>query len=90
MKKSDYFVHNSCFVDDNVLIGKGTKIWAPLLLWDKVRIIEEALRLGIPIERTWSCYNGEENPCGVCDSCRIRDDALKKLGRSDLCSQKNS
>lgn len=27
MKKSDYFVHNSCFVDDNVLIGEGTKIW---------------------------------------------------------------
>ncbi|MCM8821284.1 MAG: N-acetyltransferase [Candidatus Omnitrophica bacterium] len=24
---SDYFVHHSSFVDDNVVIGKGTKIW---------------------------------------------------------------
>ena len=24
---SDYFVHESSYVDDNVEIGKGTKIW---------------------------------------------------------------
>ena len=23
----DYFVHESCYVDDNIKIGKGTKIW---------------------------------------------------------------
>ena len=24
---NDYFVHESSYVDDNVVIGKGTKIW---------------------------------------------------------------
>ena len=27
MDKSNFFVHESCFVDDNVEIGEGTKIW---------------------------------------------------------------
>ena len=49
-------------------------------------IVQEALRLGVPIEQTWSCYSGGEHPCGVCDSCRIRDAALIEAGRPDLTS----
>ena len=66
--------------------GCGPQLWAPLLAWSKKRIVEEALRLQIPIERTWSCYSNGNRPCSVCDSCRIRDDALKAVGRADLCS----
>ncbi len=66
--------------------GNGVKIWAPLVNWEKVRIVQEALRLGIPIESTWSCYTENKKPCGKCDSCRIRDSALLKIGRKDLCS----
>lgn len=66
--------------------GRGPRLWAPLVEWRKQRIVEEALRLGVPIERTWSCYSGGEHPCGVCDSCRIRDAALRDAGRPDLCS----
>lgn len=64
----------------------GIKLWAPLIYWQKTQIVKEALRLGIPIERTWSCYNDQKTPCGICDSCRIRDAALKQAGRPDLCS----
>ena len=67
--------------------GKGIKLWAPLLTWKKTTIFKEALRLKIPIEKTWSCYQGESKPCGRCDSCRIRDKALQEIGRKDLCSQ---
>jgi len=67
--------------------GKGITLWAPLLDWEKTKIFKEALRLKIPIEETWSCYQGEIKPCGICDSCRIRDQALEKIGRKDLCSQ---
>ena len=66
--------------------GHGTKLWAPLINWNKKEIASEALRLGLPIEKTWSCYAGEKMPCGKCDSCRIRNKALKEVGRSDLCS----
>ena len=66
--------------------GRGIQLWAPLVSWSKTRIVEEALRLGVPIEDTWSCYSGGESPCGVCDSCRIRDAALRDAGRADLCS----
>ena len=67
--------------------GKGIKLWAPLLDWEKTKIFKEALRLKIPIEKTWSCYQGGSKPCGKCDSCRIRDTALKEIDREDLCSQ---
>lgn len=70
--------------------GNGTKLWAPLIHWNKVQIIQEALRLKVPIQETWSCYSGESRPCGVCDSCRIRDEALNKANRSDLCSHRRS
>jgi len=67
--------------------GKGIELWAPLLHWGKTKIFREALRLKIPIEKTWSCYQGEPKACGECDSCRIRDQALKEIGRLDLCSR---
>ena len=66
--------------------GHGTQLWSPLVHWSKTRIVEEALRLNVPIEATWSCYSGGTHPCGVCDSCRIRDAALLEAGRPDLCS----
>ncbi|MFM7647453.1 MAG: 7-cyano-7-deazaguanine synthase QueC [Cyanobium sp.] len=66
--------------------GLGARLWAPLVTWDKATIVREALRLGVPIAATWSCYSGEDLPCGVCDSCRIRDAALVAAGRPDLTS----
>ena len=70
--------------------GNGIKVWAPLITWSKKRIIQEALRLKIPIEETWSCYVGKDTPCGKCDSCRIRDQALLALGKSELTSANGS
>jgi 7-cyano-7-deazaguanine synthase len=66
--------------------GHGARLWAPLVRWSKTEIVQEALRLGVPIATTWSCYSGGEIPCGLCDSCRIRDDALREAGRPDLAS----
>jgi len=66
--------------------GHGPQLWAPLVTWSKTEIVRQALRLGVPIDATWSCYSGGEAPCGVCDSCRIRDAALIAAGRADLAS----
>jgi 7-cyano-7-deazaguanine synthase len=56
--------------------GKAPKLIAPLVMDSKTDIVRRAQLLGVPIEITWSCYQGGEVPCGVCDSCRIRDKAL--------------
>ena len=66
--------------------GHAPSLWAPLVHWSKTEIVRQALRLGVPIAHTWSCYSGGDQPCGVCDSCRIRDRALIKAGRPDLAS----
>ena len=62
------------------LEGHAPKLVAPLVMDSKVDIVRRAARLGVPIEKTWSCYQGGSQPCGVCDSCRIRDEALVKAG----------
>jgi 7-cyano-7-deazaguanine synthase len=56
--------------------GNAPNLIAPLVMDSKTDIVRRARRLGVPIELTWSCYQGGEVPCGVCDSCRIRDKAL--------------
>jgi 7-cyano-7-deazaguanine synthase len=66
--------------------GCGARLWAPLVSWSKLEIVRQALRLGVPIAATWSCYSGGQQPCGLCDSCRIRDGALIEAGRADLAS----
>ncbi|QEY32647.1 7-cyano-7-deazaguanine synthase QueC [Synechococcus sp. RSCCF101] len=66
--------------------GHAPRLWAPLVQWSKTRIVQEALRLNVPIASTWSCYSGGSEPCGLCDSCRIRDAALIEAGRPDLAS----
>ncbi|BAU63502.1 exsB protein [Stanieria sp. NIES-3757] len=69
--------------------GKAPQLIAPLVQDSKVDIVRRALKLGVPIEVTWSCYQGGEQPCGLCDSCRIRDRALIEAGRPDLASNHN-
>ena len=67
--------------------GHGARLWAPLISWSKTEIVRQALRLGVPIADTWSCYSGGDQPCGRCDSCRIREAALIEAGRPDLTSR---
>lgn len=68
------------------LEGKAPKLVAPLVMDSKVDIVRRALQLKVPIHLTWSCYQGEDEPCGLCDSCRIRDRALIDAGRPDLAT----
>ena len=68
------------------LEGKAPKLIAPLVMDSKTDIVHRALKLGVPIEQTWSCYQGGEDPCGLCDSCRIRDKALIEAGQPDLAT----
>ncbi|MGK7915776.1 MAG: 7-cyano-7-deazaguanine synthase QueC [Prochloraceae cyanobacterium] len=66
--------------------GKAPQLVAPLVRDSKLDIVRRALSLGVPIEDTWSCYQGGEEPCGLCDSCRLRDRALIEVGRPELAT----
>lgn len=68
------------------LEGKAPQLVAPLVRDSKVDIVRRALRLGVPIAATWSCYQGGEKPCGLCDSCRFRDCALLEAGHPELAT----
>jgi 7-cyano-7-deazaguanine synthase len=70
------------------LIRTGTKegditVATPLIHMRKSEIIQLALELSAPLHLTWSCYSGEEEACGVCDSCALRLRAFAQAGVED-------
>ncbi|MCB4760613.1 MAG: 7-cyano-7-deazaguanine synthase QueC [Sulfurovum sp.] len=70
-------------------INLGTKekthieIKMPLVHLKKREIVAKALELNVPLESTWSCYQSEDEACGVCDSCRLRLQGFKETGIKD-------
>jgi 7-cyano-7-deazaguanine synthase len=63
--------------------GEAIAIFTPLIDLKKTDIIQLGNRLGVPWDKTWSCYAGEEKACGVCDSCRLRLAAFEALNLRD-------
>lgn len=63
-------------LDEAVYLGtRHVTINAPYLSWSKAQVIEWGRQLGAPIEWTWSCYRGDETPCGRCGACVSREAA---------------
>jgi 7-cyano-7-deazaguanine synthase len=63
--------------------GDPIEIITPLINLKKTEIIQLGDRLGVPWQQTWSCYSGDEVPCGTCDSCLLRLAAFRELGLVD-------
>ncbi|WP_139491444.1 7-cyano-7-deazaguanine synthase QueC [Brevibacillus dissolubilis] len=63
--------------------GDSLKIEAPLMHLSKKETIELGLKLGVPYHLTTSCYQGDEEACGVCDSCRLRIKGFQEAGSAD-------
>jgi 7-cyano-7-deazaguanine synthase len=63
--------------------GKPLKILAPLLRLDKKGVVKLAARVGAPLNLTWSCYAGKANPCGACDSCKLRAKGFREARLPD-------
>jgi len=71
------------------LIRAGTRpetsieIVTPVIAMRKSEIVRRGMELRAPLERTWSCYQFEDEACGVCDSCRLRLLAFAEAGVTD-------
>lgn len=56
---------------------------APFIHSPKSEVVRQGLELHVPYELTWSCYEGGDTPCGVCGTCRDRQDAFAQNGVTD-------
>jgi 7-cyano-7-deazaguanine synthase len=72
----------------NEVVKAGTKegtirVVTPLIAMHKAEIVRLGLELSAPFDLTWSCYQGEDRACGVCDSCVLRLRAFREVGAED-------
>lgn len=63
--------------------GLPVTIETPLLNLSKADIVRLGTSLGVPYELTTSCYQGQEEACGECDSCRLRLEGFRQAGVKD-------
>jgi 7-cyano-7-deazaguanine synthase len=72
----------------NALIRQGTRegdirVETPLIHLRKSEIVRLGVELGAPFHVSWSCYSGEREACGVCESCVLRLRAFREAGAVD-------
>ncbi len=65
--------------------GKNIQLHTPLIDLSKEAIIAKGLHLGVDYSVTVSCYQADKDglACGVCDSCRLRQNGFKAAGVVD-------
>ena len=63
--------------------GSGIVVKAPLIRLKKKDIVHMGRSMGVPFERSWSCYLDGKRACGVCDSCALRLRAFAEAGAVD-------
>ena len=55
----------------------------PFSSFTKADIVKLGDELGVPFEKTWSCYKGGQIHCGVCGTCVERREAFELAGVTD-------
>jgi 7-cyano-7-deazaguanine synthase len=77
-----------------ILVGtrpeSNIEITTPVIALKKSEIIRKGIELGAPLHLTWSCYQSEDFPCGVCASCLLRTRAFAEAGAIDPISQRGA
>jgi len=65
--------------------GKQFTIHTPLARMKKSEIIQKGIELGMDYSLTSTCYNPDEegNPCGRCDSCKLRLKGFREARLTD-------
>lgn len=60
--------------------GHQLQIVAPFVNLTKKDVVAIGVKLNVPYQLTWSCYEGKDEPCKVCGTCRDRCEAFLANG----------
>jgi len=90
----DHAVYPDCRQSFNMPMREAIKagtyrnitLVTPFALNAKWYIVTEGVRLGVPMELTWSCYKGDDKHCGVCGTCVERKEAFV-LAAKNTCKE---
>ena len=70
-------------IDEGTKPSTKIKIVTPIIHLSKAEIVKKGIELAAPLHLTWSCYQNEDEACGVCDSCALRLRGFKQAGIDD-------
>lgn len=66
---------------EHALADPHIRILTPLIYRTKAEIVQSAVQLGVPLEKTMSCYRPRDRtPCGDCNACKLRRQAFEANG----------
>ena len=79
------YTRSACAANEGFLV-EDFQILAPFVHVSKTDIVRIGSALGVPFERTWSCYRGDTVHCGTCGTCTERREAFEQNGIADPTS----
>jgi 7-cyano-7-deazaguanine synthase len=62
------------------LAGLSARIETPYQILSKRDVVQIGQSLGVPFDKTWSCYIGGQEPCYSCEACKKRTEAFLQAG----------
>lgn len=63
--------------------ARDLAVEAPLAELTRQEVVLLGKRLKLPFDKTWSCYRGNEEPCGKCLGCATRTAGFLRAGLPD-------
>ena len=81
--RPDFFSAFEKMIDAGTKPSTKIKIETPIINFSKEEIVKKGIELGAPLHLTWSCYQNEDEACGVCDSCALRLRGFRMAGLED-------
>jgi len=86
--RPDFFSAFEKMIDLGTKPETKIKIETPIIHLSKSEIVKKGIELGAPLHLTWSCYQNEDEACGICDSCALRLRGFQQAGVEDPIAYK--
>lgn len=87
----DHYIYPDCRPSFTLPLSKAilgategrVRLLTPFISWTKTDIVSYAVENALPVELTWSCYEGGTTHCGRCGTCYERREAFELAGVTD-------